>query len=176
MPRRRTLEKRDRDARALELHTRGLTYKQIAQTLNCDHRTAWDAVQRALKDRYILADDQARAIAEERCEYLIRTFAAIAARPHYVTSTTGNIVRHPDTGQPLIDDGPTIQAGLALLKAEESRRKLLGLDKPAKIEVKTIDAIDARLAYFADQMDGVDAGAKKTLSLPAGSGGEETAP
>jgi hypothetical protein len=48
-------------------------------------------------------------------------------------SASGKIVRD-DNGEPLIDDGPTMQAADRILKIIERKTKLLGLDAPQKVE------------------------------------------
>ena len=54
-------------------------------------------------------------------------------------------------GEPLVDDTPVIQAGLALLRVMERRAKYLGLDAPTKsrVEVITEDVVDAEMAVLA---------------------------
>ena len=67
-------------------------------------------------------------------------------------------------GEPLVDDGPVITAGLALLRVMERRAKYLGLDAPVKsrVEVITEDVIDAELAALARQVAENDARAAHT--------------
>ena len=63
---------------------------------------------------------------------------------------SGNKVR-------VIDYGPVVQAAAGLLRVQERRARLLGLDEPAKLRVETIplDVVDAEIrrleAKFADQ-------------------------
>jgi hypothetical protein len=177
MPRRRTAENRQRDARALDLHARGLTYQQISDQIGwASGATARDAVQRAIRDNYQLSYESERQVEDEAIHQLIRAFTTVMVRRHYVVTPSGRIVTDPLTGQPLIDDGPLIQAGLALLRARESRRKLLGLDKPAKVEIRTINDIDARLAELADQVEVVDTRSPQALPGPARPAGTAALP
>lgn len=160
MPRRRSADTMERDAEALALFHGGYTYRAIAAELGWKNQaSAYEAVRRAIADTHRLGIEERRQVEEERLDYLTRVFDHVVRSEHYATSASGNVVLHPETGEPLIDDAPVISAGLALLRVSESRRKLLGLDAPKQVEVRTIDAIDARLIELADQMGRVDAGA-----------------
>ena len=167
MPRRRSVATMERDAQALELFHRGLTYRQIAAQLGWKNQaSAHEAVRRAIADGYRLASSEAIRVEEERLDALVRAFGRVMATRHYATGASGRVATHPETGDPLVDDGPVIQAGLALLRVSESRRKLLGLDKPVRHEVRTIGDIDARLIELAEQVAGVGAGDPAPLPEP----------
>lgn len=151
--RKRTIADHDRDVKAVELARRGLTYDQIGKEMGYRDRSgAFRAVQRGLRDAYREEADQLVAMEAERLNSLRRTFERVAATKHYAVAPGGKIAVHPQTGEPLVDDGPVISAGVALLRVSESWRKLKGLDAPAKHEVRTIDAIDARLIDLAEQV------------------------
>lgn len=170
--RRRKAEAMMRDARALELYARGLSYQQISDQLELNNKgIAWQCVRRAIRDSYRLSVEELRAVEEERLDQLTRAFQQVMLRRHYIVANNGAVALDPLTGQPIVDDGPVIQAGLALLRVAESRRKLLGLDRPIKHEVRTIDAIDARLSELAEQVAAVGSLNQKALPGPAGSGG-----
>jgi hypothetical protein len=161
MPRRRSAETMERDAEALALFRDGLSYRQIAGKLGWRNQaSAFQAVRRAIADHHLLSSPEKRGLEEERLDSLVRLFDRVARSEHLAFSSSGSVVLHPETGTPLIDDAPVVQAGLALLRVSESRRKLRGLDAPRQVEVRTIDEIDARLLRLADEMDAVDAGAE----------------
>jgi hypothetical protein len=147
----------ERDAEALALFHGGSTYRQIAAELGWKNQaSAFAAVRRAIADGYRLGVEDKRQVEEDRLDYLTRVFDHVVRTEHYAHGTSGSVVLHPFTGDPLLDDAPVVQAGLALLRVSESRRKLLGLDAPKQVEVRTIDAIDARLIELADQMAAMD--------------------
>jgi hypothetical protein len=153
VPRARSTETMEKDARALDLHYRGLGYRQIAEQMGWKSpAAAHQAIRRAIADTYSLSRAEAVRVHEERLAALERAFNRVLATKHYVTGSSGNVALHPETGAPLVDDGPVIQAGMALLRVSESGRKMLGLDEPRKIEVRNVDALDARLIELADQM------------------------
>jgi hypothetical protein len=148
MPRRRTIEQRDKDARAVELRRRHLNYRQIAAEMGyADQSGAYLAVQRGLADTQAEANDEVRRLELERLDDLARAAQRVLAARHYVVSVTGKAARHPDTDAVLTDDGPALAAIDRLLKIADRRARLLGLDAPVKsrVEVVTEDAVDAEI-------------------------------
>lgn len=80
---------------------------------------------------------------------------------HHVVVSNGRVVQLDDA--PIPDDGPVLQAVDRLLRIEEARRrngerraKLLGLEAPQRMEVLTIDAIDAQISALTDQLAAAD--------------------
>jgi len=159
MARKRSLATRESDARALEFRRRGLSYEQISAQMEWrSPSAAHQAVQRALADSAREAGEEVRQIEAARLDELTRTLMRVLATKHYVVSVASGVVaRHPETGQLLQDDAPVIHAIAGLVRISERRSKLLGLDAPKQVEVRTIDAIDSRLIELADQMAAVDA-------------------
>lgn len=148
MPRRRSAATQERDAKALDLRRRHLNYRQIANELGwASTNAAYEAVQRGLADTQSEASDEVRRMELERLDDIARGFQRVFATRHYIASATGKIARHPDTHEPLVDDGPVITAGIALLRVMERRAKYLGLDAPARarIEVVTSDMIEEEI-------------------------------
>jgi hypothetical protein len=155
MPRHRTTSDKDRDIRALGMARAGLTYDQIAGQMNYQDRSgAYRAVQRALRDAFREEASELIQLEAERLNSLRRLFERIAATKHLMASTTGKIALHPETGDPLVDDGPNLQAGLALLRVSESWRKLKGLDAPSRTrtEVITRDMIEEEIARLENEL------------------------
>ncbi|MET9222324.1 hypothetical protein ABZX65_26660 [Streptomyces sp. NPDC003300] len=73
---------------------------------------------------------------------------------HYAITPSGKIGRHPDTEEVLIDDGPTLAAIDRLLKIQDRRAKLLGLDKPLKVQMLTMDQVDAEIERLSAELNG----------------------
>jgi hypothetical protein len=168
MPRRRSIETQERDAQAVELRRRHLNYRQIGAQLGYSDAAAYKAVQRGLADTAAEPSAEVRKLELERLDDIARGFQRVFATRHYAISLgSGKVVMDPATGQPLVDDGPVIQAGLALLRVMERRAKYLGLDAPAKHEVRTIGETDARLIELAEQVAGMDAGHPAPVPEPA---------
>ncbi|MCF3101436.1 hypothetical protein IPZ58_07560 [Streptomyces roseoverticillatus] len=127
-----TPESARRDAEAAELRARGMSYRRIAAELGIDVHTAHDAVERALKAIVQEPAEKVRALELERLDLLYERAVQVLERRH-VTVSQGRIVREGD--QPLQDDGPVLQAIDRLLKIQERRARLLGLDAATKANV-----------------------------------------
>ena len=63
----------------------------------------------------------------------------------------GRVVRHAD-GRPLEDSGPRLQAIDRILKVMERRARLLGLDAPAKSDVRVTDVLDEQIQQLAAEL------------------------
>jgi Lon protease-like protein len=74
----------------------------------------------------------------------------IMASQHYAVGTGGRVALDPDTGVPLIDHGPNLAAIDRVLRIQDRQAKLLGLDAAQKVEVLTLDALDAEAARLND--------------------------
>ena len=167
MPRKRTIADQERDAKAVDLRRHHLNYKQIAAQLGyASLSSAYEAVQRGLADARGEASEAVKQIELERLDDIARGFQRVFATRHYVVSVgSGRVVMDPKSpGEPLVDDGPVITAGLALLRVMERRAKYLGLDAPVKsrVEVITEDVVDAEMAVLARQVADNDAAAAGT--------------
>jgi len=157
MPRRRSIQTMGRDARAVDLRRRHLNYRQIAAEMGwASSNAAYEAVQRGLADQSGEASEEVRRMELDRLDDIARGFQRVFATRHYVVSVgSGKIVMDPaDPSQPLVDDSPVIQAGLALLRVMERRAKYLGLDAPARkqVEVITDDVIEANIARLEAEL------------------------
>jgi hypothetical protein len=128
----RDLATAERDAEAARLRSRGMTYRQIAAHLGVTVGNAHAAVQRALAE--VIAEPAADALAFEleRLDQLYQAALKVLEAQH-ITVSNGRVVELD--GVPLPDDGPVLQAIDRLVRISESRRKLLGLDQPAKTQV-----------------------------------------
>lgn len=121
------------DARAAELRGQGLTYRAIAREMGWSVSSAHDAVQRAYRQTLTEPAEQARAVELARLEDAHEAALAVLLRDH-ITVSHGHVVKD-DQGNPIIDDGPVLQAVDRIRALSESRRKLLGLDAPARVSV-----------------------------------------
>jgi hypothetical protein len=148
----RTPATAERDAAAAHLRGRGYTYAKIAQELGLSGRqVAYEAVQRALKAIVKEAASEALAIELDRLdaelvrlEDLEAAARAVMTRNH-VTVSHGKVISttNPETEQeePLLDDGPVLQAIDRLVRIEDARgrngdrrAKLLGLNAPTRVD------------------------------------------
>jgi hypothetical protein len=148
---RRTVQQVDRDARAVELRRQHMNYRQIAAHLGLSTSNAYQAVQRGLADTVAETNDEVRRQEVERLDDLARAALTVLTKTHIVVSQ-GRVVLDPNTDEPLIDDGPILQALDRLLKIQERRAKLLGLDAPAKVEVLTLNTIDEEIRRLSAEL------------------------
>lgn len=147
----RTRDNAQRDAEACRLRTHGATYQQIADQLGFRHRDgAYRAVQRALHATVAEPAGELRQLELARLEELWRRAWQVLARDHYVTQL-GHLVQGPDGG-PLVDDAPKLAAIDRLLKVQQRRAALLGLDAPTKVQAITVDTVEAEIERLSRQL------------------------
>jgi hypothetical protein len=164
----RSTVNQERDAQALDLFTRGLTYRQIAGQLGmASPSTAHAAVSRAAAAVPDPAKTTARRIALQRLAALDRAAWRVLTRTHYVTGNTGQLAYGPD-GQPLTDDAPVLQAIDRLLRIEERRAKTLGTDTPVptRAEVTITSQLDDEIEKLAAQLAGTPVSHVLPLAAP----------
>ena len=101
----------------------------------------------------------------QRLDLLMTEAWTVLKRAH-VTVSHGRVIRDEETGEPLLDDSPVLQAIDRVLKIQERRSKLLGLDAPTKVEAITIDSLDAEIAKLAAELEADPAG-ETTGAAPA---------
>lgn len=148
----RTPESAERDAEACRLRGLGHNYGEIAEQLGYEDASgAWRAVDRALKATVQEPAAHLRTIELARLDLLQRKAWDVLVAEHVVVNQ-GRVVVDLDTGVPLVDHGPVLAAIDRLLKISESRRKLLGLDAPARVEMITADDIDREVAKLAAEL------------------------
>lgn len=142
------LDVAERRAAAARLRGEGLSYRAIADELGIDVKTAFSDVKAAVQSvveapakevvRVELARLDDELLALDRLEEDVRK---VLDREH-VTVSHGKVITLEGDTEPLHDDGPVLQAVDRLMRIEEqrrrngeSRRKLLGLDAPAKSQI-----------------------------------------
>lgn len=165
------LEKR---AKALQLRQAGLSYEQIAKACgyNSPH-AAYKAIKSAMKFMLEEPTRQLRSMEKRRLDDLYSKAYQVLTAFHPVI---GRVSRDQDgvlfmtdkaTGEhvPLKDSGPVLSAIDKLLKIQERRAKLLGLDAPAKVDAK----VDAGLVIVQCPFDPelVTGGPPKVIDVKA---------
>ncbi|MFI8865332.1 hypothetical protein ACIGNW_00215 [Streptomyces sp. NPDC053707] len=150
----RTLTTAERDAEAARLRARGYTYQQIAEELGWSNKgDAHHAVKRVLTETVKEAGDEIRAIELARLDHLHTSAMDVLEREHFTVSN-GRVVSLDGSG-PLPDDGPVLAAIDRLLKIQERRARLLGLDAPTKqnisISPDRLAAIEAMAEELGEQ-------------------------
>ena len=128
-----------RVGRALELRARGATYPEIAQALDISQRHAIRLVKNALRD---LAAANAHSVDHLRGESLARLglLWREAESVLVVAKGTGNL----NVG---------IKAISALLRIEDRRSALLGLDGPKRVEAGVEFTLDTAFALASESIE-----------------------
>ena len=151
----------ERRKKAIALKLAGLDPQAIADQLGYpDRHTVCQDIRRALEANIVeqkASREQLREMELMRLDQLtVEVFRVLKAR-HYVVTQSGRIVDDPRTGAPMTDDGPVLHAVDRLLKIQDRRAKLLGIDSPQRVEVLSLDAIDAAIADRNAQLAAADA-------------------
>jgi hypothetical protein len=108
--------------KALELHEKGWSYRRIAKRLEVSVGTAFNYVHAAY-DEYPEVGAKRDSLRQmELCRI-------------------DRVIRRLDKALRSTDDEVAVKAGTALVKASESRRKLLGLDAPTKHQEVPADEV-----------------------------------
>jgi hypothetical protein len=141
-----------RDAQAAALRARSWTYQRIGEELGISKQSAYDAVQRALRDTLQEPADDVRALELERLDGMYAAVLAVLERDH-VTLYQGEVVRVE--GAVLVDDGPVLSAVDRLLRIQERRAKLLGLDLPVKQQIEAEHTVRYQIGVTGEEMDAV---------------------
>lgn len=163
---------REKEARALEMVKAGAQLAAIAAALGYANESgAWKAVQRALSRIGQATADELREIERERLADVYRHTLTILSRHHPVLHKGAPVVVD---GVTLDDDGIKLRALEVLIRADESYRKLLGLDLPRKVEVSGPDGeaipLELKIGSLLERLEAIPADVVEQKQL--GEGGE----
>jgi hypothetical protein len=146
----RSLDTAEKDAEAARLRARGQSYREIAAALGYqDDSGSYRAVQRALVATVAEPADELRALQVAQLDMLAQQALGVLEREH-ISISQGRVMCIDDV--PVPDDGPVLAAIDRLLKIQERRAKLLGLDAPSRHEVVSLDALDAEINRLSAEL------------------------
>lgn len=174
----------ERDAKAAQLRARGWSYRRIAAEMEYQSvASAYEAVQRALKAIVEEPATDVRQLELDRLDAMYEAVVKVLETKH-LTVSQGRIIRQEigierdDAGlpvldgegkpipiyEPLEDDAPVLAAVDRMLKIQERRARLLGLDAKtqhdmgiAEREVAIAEEQGARLAGVIGRvLDGLE--------------------
>lgn len=125
-----------RRADAVRRRLDGQNLQEIADALDYDSAASVATdIRRALaqaRDDLTLTTAELRQAEDARLNILWRAALEVMTRQHVLVSGT-DIVRNPETDEPMLDDAPVLKAVDRLLRISQRRAALHGLDAPAKI-------------------------------------------
>ena len=147
----RAAETVEQDARAWELHCARLTEREIAAQLGIDPATAHRSIVRGAAMIQTPEATEGKKAELAELASISRYLRGVMNREH-IRVDHGRVIL--DEGRRVLDDGPGIRAALGLVRVQERRAKLLGLDEPAKsrIEVITADVIEAEIRRLEEKL------------------------
>lgn len=126
---------------------------------------------RALAEAIANRDESVEVYREEQIQeldYLAEEAHRVLRGEYFVVSNSGKIVEHPDTGQPLHDEGPKLAAMDRIVKISDRIAKLRGLDSPTRIEgALTIDALNRAITEAQQQLAALGGEAGETAGTEA---------
>ena len=147
---RKGVESYERDAEACKLYVAGKTYAEIAEALGYgDKSHAHRAVQKILMETAKQPADEVRALLRARNEEIYAMARDIALKQHYAHGN-GKLV-YKD-GEPLIDDGPKLNAMDRMQRALTELAKLAGAHAAVKFENLSLEAVQAEIARLEQEV------------------------
>lgn len=133
----------ERDMAAFDMKASGRSNAQIAIALDYrDEAHVSQALSRHMKRLVKPQAEELRLLCDSQLDHIYRTALAVLERTHLKVNG-GSVVyytedpdKHPDAkAVPLHDSAPVLAAIDRLLRIQESRRKLWGIDAPVQHEV-----------------------------------------
>ena len=175
----RTLDTAARDAEAADLRAKGWTYQRIADHFGwASHASAIYAVQRTLDAVVREPGEAVRYFELSRLDAELGRLDDLEAearrvlKARHVMVNNGRVILHPETGNPMDDDGPVLQALDRLLKIEDARRrngerraKLTGIEAAVKVDatVTEVTQEDVALRELVTEMRAKNAAVEEKL-------------
>lgn len=143
----------ERRAKVIEMRRARKTFDEIGTELGITRQRAFTIYREALAAIPAAQLDEHRAEELQQLDYLSSKAFEVLERRH-VTVSNGRVIYLDDEADPLEDDGPVLDAIKTLLRIQERKAKLLGLDAPARHEVMTLDSLDAQIAELTSALAG----------------------
>ncbi len=128
----------------MRMRDEGLQFREIGDRLGVSMQRAHQLYSNALTEMARTVAPGAREAALRRLDAIAVEAWEIVRAEHHVVAGRGARACAPD-GRPALDPGPKLVALNTLLRVEQRRAKLLGLDAPTEHAVLTIDRLDAEI-------------------------------
>lgn len=127
---------------AYELRLRGRTLRQIAADMGCSTAKVQDLLREEIKERLDPLKDQYLQYELDRLDAMQQAVIAVLEQPWTVVTVSYETGEVDDDGKPewglrkiaIVDDRKILGAVDRLVRISESRRKLVGLDAPVKVQ------------------------------------------
>lgn len=145
-----------RRAEAIEMRLTGATYDAIAEALGyASKAAAYVDITRAMEANLAEQHRSADLHREETLQTveLLMVEAWAVLRRQHITVSHGRVIKDDETGEKILDDGPTLQAMDRIARLLDQRSKLRGEYAPVKVEAITLDALDKAIAELAAELN-----------------------
>lgn len=125
----------------------GVPVSVIARELGVSESIVYNDVHRSMRARTAELDEAAaelRALEVEKLDTMERRAWGAVHREHLHIAASGKVALHPETEEPLPDDGATLAAIDRLVKISERRCRMLGLDavRATTIAVSAVPSVE----------------------------------
>jgi len=119
-----------------EMRLRGMPLRAIAEATGLSLTTVWRRIDCEIKETLDPLRSKVRELEIERLDRMQLIVLAVLEREHLVISDGRVVYRTDANGEktPVQDPGPALAAIDRLLKIQERRARLLGLDAPTKVD------------------------------------------
>lgn len=145
----------ERRRRAAELRRISVPWAEVARQLGYQNASAAakDVLSALGRERRVTAAHAAGVVQLElnkldAMEYLLWR---IAGKQH-ITVQNGRVVLDPQSGEVVPDSAPVMMAIDRLVKVQERRAKLLGLDSVSKIDISVTDEMSSRIRELMSEL------------------------
>lgn len=148
-----------------EMRLRGMSIRAIAAATGLSVTTAWRRIDCEITETLDPLRAKVRELEIERLDRMQLIVLAVLDREHVVISDGRVVYRTDDDGKraPVLDSGPALAAIDRLLKIQERRARLLGLDAAVKVDATVTETTQQDL----ELIDMVNAAKAKAAAAEA---------
>lgn len=160
-------ERAERDAQIYQLALRGYTPEEIAPNFRLSPSTTHEIISRVNAALHRPDPNQAKLMELDRLDKLLKKAVSVLNKKHLAHSH-GRVILDPTNElKPLEDSAPALNAISTILKIQERRAKLLGLDAPTNVNIITPpDALSTELQELVNEAKARAANVEEYLAAP----------
>ncbi len=130
----------------------GLSNQQIAEKYGVSVDTVANRLGSFFPKKAAISLEAHRLRESDKLDMLEEQALRLMNTDHLVVDK-GSVIVDPRTGRPMIDSEPTFKAIDRLLKIQERRAKLFGIDSPVKAEITHNTGVEIQVTELQDLVD-----------------------
>lgn len=140
------------DAEAALLRSEGMTFVDIGKRQGVHHITAKNRATRGLRAIPAETVAEQRAIQQQQIDFMYNEALKVLRHKHIVVNN-GVVIIDPHTGEPLLDTEPILRSIQVMLKVQDRRARLFGLDAPSRALVMSAneEAVDRQIRILLEE-------------------------